>query len=126
MNTTNEKTMVKINHEDRSIIIAKAFAKKASTYGTSEYKMLMEIKNDNKDYKIVVKSAPKKKVGNNDITIEDMRAYIEKHDEDGSIMKEFDLMANEKKGENLKRTNFFVIKKWFFEQYPDLKSSSAA
>lgn len=117
---------IMFNHEDRTIIITtKAFAKKASVYGTNEYKMLMKIKNDNRDYKVIVKSSPKRKSGTDRVTLDDMRAYIEKHDEDGSIMKEFDMLINEKKGDNLKRTTFFVIKKWFFEQYPDLKSSAA-
>lgn len=120
------KNDVKFSHEDRTIIITtKTFAQKASIYGTEEYKMLMKIKNDNRDYKVVVKSSPKRKNGTDRVTLDDMRAYIEKHDEDGSIMKEFDLMTNEQKGDNLKRTSFFAIKKWFFEQYPDLKSSAA-
>jgi hypothetical protein len=125
MKTTAEKTMVKINHEDRTIIITKAFAKEASTYGTPKYKQLMEIKNDNKDYKVVVKNTVKRKSENDHITLTDMRAYIEKHDSDKSIIEEFERMVNEKKGDNLKRTSFFAIKKWFFEQYPDLKSPAA-
>jgi hypothetical protein len=36
-------------------------------------------------------------------------------------MAQFKAMVDEEVGENLNRTSFFAIKKWFFEQYSDLK-----
>lgn len=117
-----KNTAVQLNHENKTIVITKEFSKSASTYGTTEYKELLEIKKDFGDYQIVVRSTPRRKRGINDITLTDMKAYIKKHDkEDNSIMAVFESMVNEKTGENLKRTSFFTIKKWFFEQYPDLK-----
>jgi hypothetical protein len=114
-----------LNHETKSIVITKAFSKNASTYGTTEYKDLIKIKNDFRDYQIVVRSVPKRKRGINDISLTDMETYIQKHDdEEKSIMSTFKSMVNEKAGENLKRTSFFTIKKWFFEQYPELKPTN--
>ncbi len=119
------KNSIMLNHETKSIVITKAFSKNASTYGTTEYKELIKIKNDFRDYQIVVKSAPKRKRGINDISLADMEAYIKKHDDEReSIMTTFNSMVNEKAGENLKRTSFFTIKKWFFEQYPELKPTN--
>lgn len=113
---------VQLNHENKTIVITKEFSKSASTYNTPEYNELIEIKKNFNNYQIVVRSAPKRKRGINDITLANMRAYISKHDDENkTIMAEFDSMVNEKSGENLKRTSFFAIKKWFFEQYPDLK-----
>ena len=119
------KNSIMLNHETKSIVITKAFSKNASTYGTTEYKALIKIKNDFRDYQIVVKSAPKRKRGINDISLADMEAYIKKHDDEReSIMTTFNSMVNEKVGENLKRTSFFTIKKWFFDQYPELKPTN--
>ena len=116
---------IMLNHETKSIVITKAFSKNASTYGTTEYKELIKIKNDFRDYQIVVRSVPKRKRGINDISLTDMETYIQKHDdEEKSIMSTFKSMVNEKAGENLKRTSFFTIKKWFFEQYPELKPTN--
>ena len=116
------KNSIMLNHENKTIVITKEFSKKASTYGTTEYKELLKIKNDFRDYQIVVRSAPRRTHSINDITLADMRAYIKKHDdEEKSIMAKFESMVNEKTGEKLIRTSFFAIKKWFFEQYPDLK-----
>lgn len=119
------KNSIMLNHETKSIVITKAFSKNASTYGTIEYKELIKIKNDFRDYQIVVRSTPKRKRGINDISLTDMETYIQKHDdEEKSIMSTFKSMVNEKAGENLKRTSFFTIKKWFFEQYPELKPTN--
>lgn len=119
------KNSIMLNHETKSIVITKAFSKNASTYGTTEYKDLIKIKNDFRDYQIVVRSVPKRKRGINDISLTDMETYIQKHDdEEKSIMSTFKSMVNEKAGENLKRTSFFTIKKWFFEQYPELKPTN--
>lgn len=119
------KNSIMLNHETKSIVITKAFSKNASTYGTTEYKELIKIKNDFRDYQIVVRSVPKRKRGINDISLTDMETYIQKHDdEEKSIMSTFKSMVNEKAGENLKRTSFFTIKKWFFEQYPELKPTN--
>lgn len=118
---------IRLNHDDHTIIITKDFAKKSSIPGSNEYKALMQIKRDNRDYGVVVRTTPRRKDGTSKITTAKMRAYISKHDDaKGTIMAQFDAMVNEKSGENLERTRFFTIKKWFFEQYPDLTPNNNA
>lgn len=113
---------VRLSHDDHTIIITKDFSKKSGIPGSNEYKELMAIKRENRDYNVVVKASTKRKSGTSKITTAKMRAYISKHDDDnGTIMAQFDAMVNEKVGENFNRTSFFAIKKWFFEQYSDLK-----
>ena len=113
---------IRLNHDDHTIIITKDFAKKSGIPGSNEYKDLMKIKRENRDYNVVVRTTTKRKDGTSKITTAKMRAYISKHDDDkGSIMAQFNEMVNEKVGENFNRTSFFAIKKWFFEQYSDLK-----
>jgi hypothetical protein len=113
---------IRLNHDDHTIIITKDFAKKSGIPGSNEYKELMNIKRDNRDYNVVVKATTKRNDGTSKITKAKMRAYISKHDdENGTIMAQFKAMVDEEVGENLNRTSFFAIKKWFFEQYSDLK-----
>ena len=113
---------VRINHNERTIEITKKFAKEASTTTSSAYKELKEIRNDNPGYSVVVREVSKKTSACNKITFKTMEKYIQMHDTDGKIMKEFESLRNEQVGENLHKTTFFQIKKWFFETYPELKN----
>ena len=116
---------IRLNHDDHTIIITKDFAKKSGNPNTTEYKDLLKIKSQNRDYTVVVKATTKRNDRTSKITKAKMRAYISKHDdENGTIMAQFEAMVNEKVGENFDRTSFFAIKKWFFEQYSDLKSDT--
>lgn len=116
---------IRLDHDNHTIIITKDFAKKSGIPNSNEYKELMTIKQSNRDYNVVVKTTAKRKDGASKITAAKMRAYISKHDdENGTIMAQFDALVNEEVGENFNRTSFFAIKKWFFEQYSDLKRDS--
>jgi len=114
-------TNVRINHEERTIVITKKFAKDASKYNTYAYNELKEIRNDNIGYKVVVREVAKTTSVNNRITFATMENYIKKHDETGEIMKAFLARKNEEKGEHIQKTTFFQIKKWFLDTYPELK-----
>ena len=116
-------TNVRIDFQRETIIITKAFAKSAGIYGTDEYKSLKEMKSDFPEFKIEVRTAPKKTSSTNKITLVTMENYIKKHDPDGKFIAEFKKFKNEESGDNLHKTSFFEIKKWFLEQYPELKSS---
>ena len=109
----------RLSHESKSIIITKAFSQKANDPNQKEYRELMELKRVYRDYSIIVRSVPKRRVGMQKITLEKMRAYISKHDTDGSIMTAFEGVVKESK-QSLEYSGFFGVKKWFFEQYPDL------
>lgn len=111
-----------LRHENKSIVITKDFAKKSSNPNNAEYQKLADVKRVYADYTVIVRAVSKKNSKTNKITRANMKAYISKHDDDGSIMAKFEAMVNEKAGENLQRTSFFAIKKWFFEQYPDLNA----
>lgn len=115
---------VRINHDERTIVITKKYAKAASVYNTNAYNELTTIKRENPNYQIIVREVSKKTSVNNRITLSTMENYIKMHDPDDKIMEEFKKMRDEKVGENLEKTNFFKIKKWFLEKYPHLKKDS--
>lgn len=116
----NTMNAVRINHSERTIEITKKFAKEASVYNSPAYKELKEIRNDNPGYSVVVREVSKKTSACNKITLKTMENYIKMHDTDGKIMEEFKKLRDEKVGENLHKTTFFQIKKWFFETYSEL------
>ena len=113
---------VRINHEERTIVITKKFAREASKYGTPAYNELKEIKADNIGYAVVVRAVEKKVSPINNITYKTIENYIVKHDPTGEIMSDFLKLKNEVVGEKLHKTTFFQIKKWFFKTYPELKN----
>jgi hypothetical protein len=116
---------VRISHGERTIVITKKYAKEASVYNTNAYNELAMIKSQNPTYQVIVREISKKTSVNNRITLSTMENYIKLHDPDGTIMEEFKRMRDEKVGENLEKTNFFQIKKWFLNKYTNLKKDSS-
>lgn len=119
------KNQVIINHSTHTISISKTFEKKASVYKSDEYNKLVAIKNDFPTFKIEVVAPAKRNSRMSKITLDDMRRYISSHDnKKKSLMAEFDKMCEKKKDSSeLVTKTFFEIKKWFFEQFPDLKQN---
>jgi len=114
---------VRINHNERTIVITKKYAKLASVYDNTEYRQLEEIKKVYPNYQVIVREVSKKSSVSSRLTLRTMENYIKMHDDDGKIMEEFKKMRDEKAGENLEKTSFFEIKKWFFATYPELKKT---
>lgn len=113
------KNSMTISHSTQTIIITKAFEKKASIYKSPEYKELLEVQRDFPTYKVVVNQVEKKTSRTNKITLADIRRYIEKHDDENkSGMAKFEEMCNAKANGEVLSKSFFEIKKWFFENYP--------
>ena len=113
---------VQINHEAMTITISKKFAQKAGKFGTPEYRQFIEMKKDNEGYRVIVKSIPSNSGAINRITLEDMKKYILAHDdEEGTGMKAFEAKLAEEVDEDCQHKNFFRIRKWFFEQYKEIK-----
>ena len=114
---------VRINHDERTIVITKKYAKLASVYNSTAYKELRKIKSENPNYQVIVREVSKKSTVSSRLTLRTIENYIKMHDADGKIMEEFKNKRYEKAGENLEKTTFFQIKKWFFATYPELKKA---
>ena len=114
---------MKINYAHGTIELSKAEAKKASIPGSDAYTALMAIRAENPTFKVAVLPTATKKIGKkNQIGYADIERYISFHDdENGSIMKEYKARRNPKQnGELYGTANFFEIKKWFFETFPEV------
>lgn len=118
-------TNIRINETKRVIEVnGKAFAKKASTYGTEEYKMLQEARKDYPTFKVTTVSATKKKVGYKGLTYEYMEMYIEKHDDDNkSKMAAYrNLRALDEEAELAfaEACTYQEIKEWFLNEFVEI------
>ena len=74
------------------VLVTKEFAKNAMIFGTSEYKLWREIRQDCEDAVMVTKSIkknPNKHTATKNMTYERMAIYIREQDEAASLMVEF-------------------------------------
>ncbi len=102
-------------------IMTRAFAEQAFRYGTPEYKMLQEVRNDFPDHRVVVRKIrtnPAQKRYCN-LTYDRMREYIEVHDP--ASLAEYDKKC-ELAEFHTKATRYPKTKKWFLEHYPEIKT----
>ena len=116
---------IRINDSKRTIEITKTFSKLASLYGSEEYNALKGVKADFPTYRVIVKSAPKRKIEDR-ISMNDIVNYVTaKSGEDSAEMK----ILKELRGKSIKdagsvlaaeeTATFAEIKKWFFEAFPN-------
>ena len=113
---------MKINYAHGTIELTKTEAKKAGIPESDAYNALMELRKQNPTFKVEVLPTVSKKIGKkNQITYSDIERYISFHDdENGSIMSEYKARRNAKQNGKLYAENFFEIKKWFFETFPEV------
>ena len=114
---------MKLNYANATIELTKVEAKKAGIPGSDAYNALMTIREQNPSFRVTVLPTVTKKIGKkNQITYRDIERYISFHDdENGSIMQEYKARRNPKQNGDLYGTvNFFEIKKWFFETFPEV------
>jgi hypothetical protein len=113
---------MKINYVNETIELTKVEAKKAGIPGSDAYNALMKIREQNPSFRVTVLPTVSKKIGKkNQIKYSDIERYISFHDdENGSIMSEYKARRNAKRNGELYAENFFEIKKWFFETFPEV------
>ena len=104
-----------INFANETIDLSKAEAKKAGIIGSEEYKTLNEARAQYTNFRVIV--LEKKTINSSKfkgMPCDFMAQYVESHDENGALMAEFSKLRNDK-------SPYGVIKKWFFEKYPQFK-----
>lgn len=118
-------SIVRINHEKNTIIVAQKAAKKAEIYGTEEYNLLQ---NARRDYPTFTVSIEEKRSSKRDsmkgLTYEFMRNYIEKHDPTGEIMDEYQMLLGEdelSKELGAEAVSYGEMKSWFLNKFVEIK-----
>ena len=117
---------VKINFDNNTIEITKAFSKRASNPMTKEFEELMELQNKLPEFKVVVRTTTRKVKRDylKGLTYEFMRQYIERHDdENNSNMVEFK-KRTVKNDDNVMTDSYGEVRKWFLEVYPEINRAA--
>ena len=118
------KNTLTLNHEKRTIIMDRTFAKYAENTMSDEYAHLQRVRKDYPNYTVIqrqIKRNPNKKTYNG-LTYEYMEDYIMTHGSVETIKKnlnEFHEMRliSECHGQAFR---YPVIKSWFLDKYPEI------
>lgn len=118
--------VLKVNHEMKTLVMDKSFANKSSIFGSRESLMLEEARRAYPNYTVARKQIKKNtnQEHYNGLTYEYMRWYIETHEEGEALtsaLMEFDELLLISKCHS-KGKRYPTIKKWFLEQYKEVKT----
>ena len=114
-----------INYTSMTIEMTKAESKAAGKFGTDAYKDLIAAMQQFPNYKILVatRAATKKSCDFKGLTYDYMEKYIQAHDEDQSIMKEYLMLrglSNEAQEALADSCSYQEIKKWFLGKFTEI------
>ena len=115
-------TAIYVNYAERKIVLSSAFAKKAFTHGTDEYRQLQAVRNDYPDFalktrKFKTNTAQERYRG---LTYDFMREHIRTHETDPKpVLAELEDMIGISKCHSIGK-RYPTIKAWFLERYPQI------
>lgn len=122
MTTTINTTDVRVNYNNKTIVITKKFSKKIENPISKEFEEFMNLRERLADFEVIVKTSSKrtKKDSLKGLNYEFMKQYIARHDDENeTVMKEFKKRAV-KDEDNIATLSYGEVKKWFLEQYPEI------
>ena len=114
-----------INEKKRVIEMSATEYKNAMKYGTDEYKAYAEIRRDFPGFRAVEVKAKKSKNDFSELNMKTIKAYVEKHGNDEQ-KAHFAFISKKRiteDGEYVEAQSFFEIKKWFLNEFPELKQA---
>ena len=109
---------VKIDFDRNEAIVTKSFQKKATTYGTPEFRQWREIRNEFPNIQMVVKNTRTSDIYNT--TYEKMEKYINTFDNADTILQE---MAKVKERSKIQRNPHRYVLAWFEQMFPNYKEA---
>ena len=105
--------------DDNHVLVTKEFAKNARIFGTAEYKLWREIRQDCPNAEMVtktIKKNPNKKNDTKNMTYERMAIYIREQDEAATLMVEFKKQIALSK---VQTNPYRCVLAWFVQQFKD-------
>lgn len=119
------KNRLKVNHENKTLIMDRTFAKFAEDTKSNEYAHLQQVRRDYPDYTVEVRKIKRnsQKETYKGLNYEYMEEYILRHETEENALaaiKEFNELRTisrcHKQG-----VRYPTIKKWFLEKYPEIE-----
>ena len=136
---SNTKKGYNINHNAKEIVLTKAYAKKANTPGTKEFRELANLHKNFPDYNIVMRTLTpnEDKEKHPGLTIERIEKIIARQPNAEALKKEYDELLDfwgkevkdKKTGKTAIRAPYGKVKSWFLKRVPnyqDITSSQDA
>ena len=119
-----------INHDNKTITLTKAYAKRSSIPGAKEFRELTRLHKNFPDYDIVMRTATitAPKETHDGLTIEIMEKVIARQPNSEEIMREYNNFVafygrevNDKKnpGKKIIRAPYGKVKSWFLDKFPN-------
>ena len=109
---------MKIEFTTKTIEITKTFANKASHFESDEYRSLRAVMHDLPSFEVVVKATARpRRTYTKGLTYEYMESFIARNDEDGSIMRDFEILRQ--------GCSYFDVKNWFLMRFPEFNNFAA-
>ena len=118
------KNYMKLDHQNRKIVMDRTFSKNSEFVGSEEYNLLQQCRRDYPTYLVTRKTIKKKATQEHyrGLTYDYMKEYINKYDTEN---KEANLALLDEMIDISKCHSTFkrypVIKQWFLDTYPDVK-----
>lgn len=120
---------MKVNYSNNTIEMTKTETKEASNPNSNTFKELIKLKTLFPDFTIATKSSTRRASSFKGLDYDFMARYIEKHDENKTIIKEFyELRGLDENGNRdplMKTYSFGEIKMWFLDTYPEIESHNS-
>ena len=118
------KNTLKINHENKAIVMDRTFAKFAENTRSEEYSHLQQVRRDYPDYTVTIRTIKRnpEKETYKGLTYEYMEDYILRHESEENalaIIKEFNELRTISKCHK-QGLRYPTIKRWFLEKYPEI------
>ena len=114
----NKRNDIIVNHEENTLTVSKAFYKKASVVGSTEYYELRKAKMENEGYAIEFKTFDKKTY--HGLSFKTMEEYIKTQPDSENRLMEFEAV---KEIAEIKGSKYPLTKKWFLMTYPEYKEN---
>ena len=118
------KNVLKVNHENKAIVMDRTFAKLAENTRSDEYAHLQQVRRDYPDYTVSIRTIKRnsEKETYKGLTYEYMEDYILRHESEENalaIIKEFNELRTISKCHK-QGLRYPTIKRWFLEKYPEI------
>ena len=102
---------------NNTVTISASFAKKASQVGSAEYDIMLKLRKDYPNLKVV----KEEKIGKAQLTYKTMEEFIRLHRDSAELLNEF---AGAKTLSKFHSMPFTFVKKWFENQFPYFKEGN--
>lgn len=114
-----------INYEKKAIELTTAEMKEAKKFGSDMYKMVCEVRRDYPNFEVKEVKTKKSKSDFSDLNMKTIKAYVEKRgsDEQKANFKFISQKTINEDGEYVEAQSFFEIKKWFLNEFPEIKQA---